>query len=83
MIIPKYELLKCLGCDTMFHRAKIYDMNKVIGPVSEFSSVNLKKISTIIKKNIESNIWIKIMVATQIPNIQLSIIEMGGRTWDG
>ena len=66
---PKYELLDCLGCDTMFHRAEMYDVNKVIGPVPVFPDVNFQKMATIIKKNIERNIWIKTMVATKIPNI--------------
>ena len=35
--------MDCLGCDKMFHRAKICDANKVTGPIYVFPDVNFQK----------------------------------------
>ena len=40
---PSYPLLDCLGCDTLNHSAKIFEADEVIGPVSVFPAVNVKK----------------------------------------
>ena len=40
---PPYKLLECLGCDTLVDKAKIFEADEVIGPVSVFPAVNIKR----------------------------------------
>ena len=40
---PPYKLLECLGCDTLVDKAKKFEADEVIGPVSVFPAVNIKR----------------------------------------